>query len=522
MQSYTKNYFKIYATQLLSIFINVLSLVIVIPYLSNDSKIYGIYTLCISFNIFLSYSDIGFLNAGYKYASEYYAKNKKNEEIKIIGFLTFILLIFTLLFAVVIIIFSFYPSWLIKDISTAKDISVAKNLLLLLALFSPNMLIQRILQIIYGVRVQDYILQTILVVVNALKIASVYFFIKNGQCNIIGYFLFCQITALIGLLVGVFLAKRKFSVSFKSIIANTRFSRETYRSIKGLALSSLYITIAWILFYEFDPYAIAKLSGAEAVAYYSVGLTCLAFFRSIFGALFNPFNARFNHFVALKNFEGLANFSKTVICILLPAIMFPTLALSLLSKQFVYTWIGDKYQQSVQIVALLSLCNLFAFINYPAGILSIATKKTKFIYIISTVQIIVYWGGIILFFHKYGYIVFAYFELACFSITSIFYTFFLCDFLQKNIFIFLKELIVPAILPVGLLIFSLLFLRNYLPLEKNKLYLLEVVITAIVSSGASMLLYYFTSPIFKNYINNIFIRIKQSVTNFGGRKIKLL
>ena len=99
-KSYTKNYFKVYTTQFLSILINVLSLVIVIPYLSNDTKVYGIYTLCISFNIFFSYSDLGFLNAGYKYASEHYAKNEKKEELEIIGFVSFILLLFTMLFAV--------------------------------------------------------------------------------------------------------------------------------------------------------------------------------------------------------------------------------------------------------------------------------------------------------------------------------------------------------------------------------------------------------------------------------------
>ena len=176
------------------------------------------------------------------------------------------------------------------------------------------------------------------------------------------------------------------------------FKRNFSKYIKELAFSSLYVTIAWVLFYELDPYVIAKLSGAEAVAYYSIGLTCLAFFRSIFGTLFNPFNARFNHFVAINDFNGLINFNKTVMCILLPAVVFPTLSLAILSKPFVFAWVGDKFNQSVMIVTFLALCNVFGFIAYPSGILLMATKKIKLLYIIATAQLIIYWGGIAIFF----------------------------------------------------------------------------------------------------------------------------
>src|SRR6476620_4428093 len=178
-KSYTKNYFRIYTAQLFAVIFNVLSLVIVIPFLSDNSRIYGIYSLCISFTIFLSYADLGFLNAGYKYASEYYAKNDKQKEIEVTGFVSFILAVFILIFAVILILFAFHPDWLIKNISDEQDKNVAKNLLLILALFSPNMILQRMLQIIYGVRVHEYILQTILIIINILKIAAVYFFITN-------------------------------------------------------------------------------------------------------------------------------------------------------------------------------------------------------------------------------------------------------------------------------------------------------------------------------------------------------
>ena len=75
------------------------------------------------------------------------------------------------------------------------------------------MFLQRMLQVIYGIRVQEYILQTILIVINLLKIASVYFFINNGQCNIAGYFLFCQVVTTLGFdnWLGIF-ATKKYSI----------------------------------------------------------------------------------------------------------------------------------------------------------------------------------------------------------------------------------------------------------------------------------------------------------------------
>ncbi|MEP6681995.1 MAG: hypothetical protein ABJA35_02000 [Parafilimonas sp.] len=507
-KSYTKNYFKIYATQLIAVIVSVLSLVIVIPYISDNSKIYGIYSLCISFTIFLSYADIGFLSAGNKYASEYFAKNERQKEIEITGFVSFILTVFVLVFAVVLILFAYHPYWLIKNISGTKDITIARDLLLTLAFFSPNMIMQRMLQIIYGVRVQGYILQTMLVIVSILKICSVYFFSGKDGYNITGYFLFCQAVTTLGLVAALLYASKKYSISLKTLGKHIRFSKKIFQSVKSLAFSSLYVTIAWVLFYEFDPYVIAKLSGAEAVAYYSIGLTCLAFFRSIYGTLFGPFSARFNHFVAMNDFKGLATLSKTVMSIFLPAVVFPTIALALLSKPFVFTWVGDKFEQSVKVVTFLSLCNILSFITSPSSILVIATKKIKFLYFTSSLQLLVYWSGIALFFSRNGFIVFAYFELVCFLGTAMFYVWFICNFLQMSIVTFIKNIIIPAVLPVLLLLILLFSTRNFLPLEKNKLNLFKVMLTGLGASLLATVLYYFTSTIFRRYTNQLFLKFK--------------
>jgi O-antigen/teichoic acid export membrane protein len=511
-KSYTKNYLKIYVTQFLSITINLLSLIIVIPYLTGNSEVYGIYSLCVSMLIFLSYADLGFLNAGYKYASEYHAKNDTKREIEVTGFVAFILLCFVVLFAITILVLSYNPAWLIKNIKPA-NIGVARNLLLILAVFCPNMVLQRMMQIIFGIRVEDFLYQRIQLVVNIIRICGVFLFTNNGHYNIVGYFLFYQAVNAAGSVYTILYASKRYKILLKEIITSIKFSKPVFDAIRGLAFSSLFFTVAWVLFYELDPYVIAKLSGAQAVAFYSIGLSCQAFFRTIFSMLFNPFNARFNHFIALKNFKGLRNMSKTVMSTLLPAVVFPVITLAVLSKPFVFSWVGANFSESTKAVTLLALCSLLQFINLPAGYLVMGLRKIKLMYALSYLKLIIYWLGIALLFPHAGYIAFGYMELTCFMLNACVYTFFLCRFLKVNLAQFIRIIIWPAVIPVIILMSILFMVKSYLPLEKGKLNLLMVVAAGIVATGIAMIVYYFTSFYFRNYTGSLAIKMKQFLTN---------
>ena len=70
---------------------------------------YGVYTLCISVNIFLVYADLGFIGAGKKYAAEYFAKKETENERNLIGFSVFFLLIVLLVFSLIFLLLIFYP-----------------------------------------------------------------------------------------------------------------------------------------------------------------------------------------------------------------------------------------------------------------------------------------------------------------------------------------------------------------------------------------------------------------------------
>ena len=115
-KSYISNYINVYLWKGASIILNFVSMFIVIPKLSEMPVIYGIYMVCISTMIFLTYADIGFIKAAFKYASEYFAQNKLAEEIKLVSFASFILFLFVSIFAVSFLILSFSPELIIKDL----------------------------------------------------------------------------------------------------------------------------------------------------------------------------------------------------------------------------------------------------------------------------------------------------------------------------------------------------------------------------------------------------------------------
>lgn len=509
-QSYTKNYIKIYLWQGISLVLNFLSMFIVIPYLTSDPTTYGIYTVCISFTIFLSYADLGFMGAGQKYAAEYFARGEIEEEIKVIGFTNFILLIFLLLFSVGFFILSFEPGLLVNGLITEKQINTASSLLLILAVFTPVTLLQRLLQMIFGIRMEDFIVQRTNIVASLLRILSVLWFFKNGKYDIVGYFLFLQIVNLLAAVFTLIIAKKRYNYNFMALFKSVRFDHAVYNKTKGLAFTSLYLTISWILYYELDPVAIGKLLGANQVAIYAIGLTILTFFRSILGILFSPFNVRFNHFIGFGDEEGLKTFVLQVVCILAPIVVIPIVTIAILAHSLVLSWVGADYIESVEIIQFLIFCNLFAFITYPIGSLLMAKERQKEMYFIGTLLPFVFWLGILLTFQFWGLKSFAIFKLIAFLISAAVYYGIMLKYLGITFFVSIEKIISPLFFSVLFLIVSAFAIRDYLSDTKEKINLLIVAATAGILIVISFVIQYLSSQDWRSKINSTLKTIKKT------------
>jgi O-antigen/teichoic acid export membrane protein len=510
MKRYTGNYLRIYFWQTLSILLNLGSLFIVLPHLTGNKALYGIYSVCIAATIFFSYMDLGFINAGVKYGAEYYIKGDVENEKKTIGFSMAIFVTLVLLFCLGISYLAFHQEMLFNHL-TDGEASVARKLLLILAGSSILVVAQRCLQMIYSIRVEDYYFQMFLIASSLMKIAAVFVFFKAGHYDIVGYFLCIQVLTLLCLACADFLSYRKYGISFVRILPYIRFSREVYNRMKGLAFGTLFLTISWVLYYELDPYVLARLSDPGTVALYSVGLTLLSFFRSILGALFNPFNVRFNHMLGMGDEQSLKGLYGTVISVLLPLVVFPILSACILAKPFIECWIGPEYSASVPAARFLMSSNLWGFIAYPTGILLVARKEMRLMYVIGVVQPVMYWTGIALFYRFVGFNIFAICTFMVFTNMAIFYTRYSERFLGMSFTTFARKYLLPALPSIVLMTLLLLWAEPHLPTAKGVANLLAVIATGACGVICGLIVYYFSCPEFSGYIRSLirgFIKIK--------------
>ncbi|MGL2988126.1 lipopolysaccharide biosynthesis protein [Flavobacterium sp. RSSA_27] len=467
--SYSKNYLKIYFFQILSIVLGFASLFVVVPFLSSDKVIYGIYTVCVSITIFLSYADLGFLGAGMKYAAESYSRGERDAELEIIGFTHFVLFVFLVFLIFIFLYLSLNPEFLIADIKPGLQSNIASDLLLILAVFSPTIILQRILQMIFGIRLQDFLLQKINILGSLLKISSVFYFFGFKDYDIVGYFLFIQIINLVCAIIGIIKARSEFDYDFTKLISYFKFNKKMFVKTNHLALSGLIVTVSWISYYELDSFAIGKLLGAKEVAIYAIGFTILSFFRSLLGVFFSPFSSRFNHFIGVDKNENLKSFYLHVLTFSFPIVVLPIIAIIIFSKPLVISWVGMEYIESIEVVQWLIACNILAFVSYPAGMLMIANEKLKEMYIISFLMPIIYWTGIYLTIDLFGIQSFAMFKFLAFFISGLIYIWYSLSFLKISVYQFIKKQIIPYVPAVLVLIITLFSLNDCFLEGKDKM-----------------------------------------------------
>jgi O-antigen/teichoic acid export membrane protein len=500
--SYSKNYLRSLFWQFLSLVTGILSLVIVTPLLSQAPSIYGMYTLTVSFSFFLSYADIGFVSAAVKYVSESYARRDLQNELKIEGFVGFILAVFIFLFSAVILYLSFNPELIVKDLNNSIEKEVISDLLLVQAIFAPSFILLRLLEIIFSARVEAYFLHRVSSVVSLLKIASVAIFINKDNYDIVGYYLLSQLLTLIGLGISLFIARSRYSIKIRSLLKNFRFDREILTKTKKIATNSLYITVVWFLFFEIDNLLIAKLLGPNHIAYYMIGFTVLSFFRSLFSIIFGPFQSRFNHFIGVGDSNGLKKLYNDVITISMPIIFLSITSFVIFARPLIFSWVGPAYEPSIVIAELLVLGYIVTFITQPTGIILTAEVKVKQIYWASTLTMLVFYIVLLLMLNNLGLLAFSIAKLSGFIVTGVIYAFIANKKYGFSFAIF------KSFLPVFLFhILACMLIRGALPEIKSTGNTLVVASAGLIISSISLVLFYITSGKFKELIQYKFTEL---------------
>lgn len=410
MITYRKKYLQTYFWQAISIILGFASLFLVVPYLSSNKTLYGIYSVCTSLTIFFSYADLGFLSAGVKYAAEYYVRGEHKQEMNVIGFTAFIMLSVFSVLALVMLFLGFNPTIVIPELELGTDnFYIARTLLLTLAISCPVIIAQRILSIVFTIRVEDFVYQRFNIVGNICRIFSVFYFFREGSYNVVEYYIFYQIVSL-SVVAAAFVYTQRYGYTISEFIKSIRFDKTIYIKVKAISGTSLLMTISTILYYEFDQVFISNLLGIEAVATYGAAISVLTLIRQFSSVVYSPYASRYNHYVGLKDYDGLSKFVHTMIYTFAPIIVVPISAISLFSSPFIHSWIGPDYANSAILVSFIVFCIAPNCLGDPITAYFVAMEKNYTLIKYNILSPIIYWIGIIFSFKFCGLSAFAIFK----------------------------------------------------------------------------------------------------------------
>lgn len=308
---------------------------------------------------------------------------------------------------------------MIADLQAHRDVRIATLLIFILAFSFPIYACQRILVLIYAIRLEDYKFQRIVIIGNVLRILSTFCFFSNGKYMVVEYFLVYQIIGAFVALYGIRDVKGRYSYSWSEFRRFFRFNRSVFNRVKRVAFVSLVLTVGWVFYYEIDQLAISRLLGAKQVAVYAIALAVLTMFRTFLGALYAPFTSRFNHFIGLRDINGLNSFYKHIVNILFPLATLPIIIVSMLAKAFIISWVGKEYDSSVFLVEMIVFANILAFISYPSNPYLIGREKVNCLYVLSMLTPLVFWIGILCTVNAYGLGAFVFWKVVAMILSGV-------------------------------------------------------------------------------------------------------
>ena len=496
---------KVHIWSVLSLVTSFISLLVVVPHLSVNPELFGIYSICLSITLYLSYADLGFLSAGQKFAAEAYGRNDTSEEIAIAGFSIFVLIFMFIPFSIFSVYVANNPDILLNDLSDVNR-NIAKKLFLTIGLLLPiQIILQRLVSFILAIRVRNFIELRVNIIINLIKIISVYFFFTTEVYLLAEYFFFITLMSIIGSLFTLFIIKALFDYKLFALIKRIRYQSDVYKKIGALAISSFCLSISFIVYYELDTLLIAKLIGVEEVAIFAIGLTLLKFVKTLTNLFYSPFLNRLNQFAGRGEENQINEMIQKILNITLPGYLILVLVLFLSTEHLIGFWVGPAYENSILITKLLFISIIFTAYNSPASFYYNIALKYKYIYTVSICAPIIFLTSIFLLYPSSGLMAFAW--------TKVIIGIFICGFS----IITLKEIVSVGkdwMLSSGPLLVALILILWFYPIYLDNLFpVIEKsttgLLSLVLSIGAIILISYFLviicNPKRRKEVQDIFI-----------------
>ena len=389
-----------------------LSLILVIPHISGNQELYGIYAYVVSLSLYFTYADIGFISSGQKYASEAFARAETEEEEKLLGFTIAVLICMFVPMIVIFIYCYLTPTSVFKDLSV-EGAQVASGLFLALSFLVPlQIILQRAVSMILSIRLLDFISTRIDIFFNIIKLSSLFYFFRQDSFMIVEYFYFCTFVTIIGSLIGCIYINYRVDFKLWQLLCSIRLSKEYYKKTKGLAFASAAITLGFVLYYELDLVLIGYLFGTKEIATYAVALTFVGFLRRIWSIIYSPVSVRLNHFVGLSERSEIITLMNRVIYYSFPLCIVVTVTLVLSANSVVVAWVGPDYLETTLLLQILVISFFPAYLTNPGFHFFVSHGRRGYLYLLAIVLPLGFYIFIFLFYHALGVASFAYGKIA--------------------------------------------------------------------------------------------------------------
>ncbi len=467
-----------------------LSLLLVIPQISSNQELYGIYAYVISLSLYFTYADIGFISSGQKYAAEAFAKNEPEEEAAIFGFTVAVMICMFMPMSVTFFFLYLTPSLAFDELSKAGTY-LASELFFVLAFLVPlQIILQRTVKMILSVRLLDYISTRIDIFFNVIKLISLSYFFKSDSYMLVEYFYFCTLATIVGSVIGLIYVKHRTIFKFADLIHSIRLSKKYFVKTKGLAFASAALTVSFVLYTELDLVIIANYFGPKEVAIYAVAFTLLGFIRRIWSIIYSPISVRLNHFIGVNNHNEIDKLITRVIYYTFPMCLIVTVTLFMCADYLIFAWVGAEYENSIIIMKVLVLSFFPAYITGIGFHYFVSHGRQDYLYCLAVVLPLVFYFFVFLFKDYFGSVTLAYGKVVVgiFEIT-------ICWVGLKNIINpgnVIRRWILPSIIWVLSAVILLPMLMDTFALQyiKSTLRLVEVLLTLAVFISLSLMAFF--------------------------------
>lgn len=451
-----KSISKIYIYRILTIIVNLCSMLWVVPVIAGNQEQYAVYMVCMSVCLFLTYCDFGFLGASQKYAAEAIGKGDSDAELSYIGFSVALVGLLCLLFCIGMTMLSLNPTLIIRDLSQ-RQTGFASNMLLTVAIMMPvQVVLQRTLHLILSVRLLDYLAIRVDIIFNSLKIIIIPLFYDNEVFLLLEYFICSTLLSILSCIVGFFSAKKQINISLKDLSKAIRFERVTFDKLKYLAGSSSLATLFFILYYELDLLIAGTFFSIEAIAYYALAFSFFNFVRALFGVIYSPFLPLMNLKYGESGELGAKEVAYKLLEVTVPLFIFLAAFLAIYAEKIVIFWVGPDYSASAHLIYALSIGLAGNSFVSVAAIYFTTMQRHRDLVLASAIRMTAFFIFLFIFFEDFGVTSLAYAKTIGSVVASIFCVFVLLrsdivdsTILWRSLFFLITGYLLATHLPSG-------------------------------------------------------------------------